>query len=397
MTSRQEQALDFLARLGAQPATSFREDGVARVVRTILAELGVACRVDQYGNIIARHPGAATAPTGRADVPPVDPVAPIAFVAHLDHPGFEAVAVDGDFLVATAMGGVPPAAFAPGTPVQALLPDGQRLGAVTAGAAGGSGGAPGAAPGEAGGNRQVLISLKDPARRPEVSLPASVVFDLVDFERDGDFIRMRAVDDLAGCGSILSLLAALNDGTAAPPAGAVFGVFTRAEEVGLVGARLLAEAGTLPPETLVVSLESSRTLPGAEIGNGPVIRVGDAGFTFNADAESALIRARETLQARPEGFKVQRQLMSGGVCEASAFALYGYRTTGIAFPLGNYHNGAPEDRIEAEFIHQGDYLGGIELMLEAVRCLPEREDTNFRRRLREVPAEFRRRLQGDDG
>ena len=59
----------------------------------------------------------------------------------------------------------------------------------------------------------------------------------------------------------------------------VYGVFTRAEEVGLVGARLLAEANTLPKNTLVVSLESSRSLPGAEIGGGPVIRVGDAAFT----------------------------------------------------------------------------------------------------------------------
>ncbi len=377
MTNRKEQALNFLARLGAQPATSFREEGVAQVVRTILTELEVAYRVDVYGNIIACRPGS---DSGNGEVPPM------AFVAHLDHPGFEAVAVDGDFLVAQAMGGVPPSAFEPEVPLQVLLPDGQRLSAVTAGASG------------AGAERRVLIRLADSSLLPEVSRPASAVFDLADFQLDGEFIRMRAVDDLAGCGSILSLLAALNDpgsgGAGRLPAADVFGVFTRAEEVGLVGARLLAEAGTLSPDTLVVSLESSRTLPGAEIGGGPVIRVGDAGFTFNADAESALIRAREALQARPEGFRAQRQLMSGGVCEASAFALYGYRTTGIAFPLGNYHNGAPEGRIEAEFIHQDDYLGGIELMLEAVRRLPERADTAFRRRLREVPEEFRERLSG---
>ena len=375
MTDHREQALDILARLGAQPATSFREDGVAGVVQTILAELNVEYRVDDYGNIIARRP-AGVASTGPGNVPP------IAFMAHLDHPGFEAVAVDGDFLVGAAMGGVPPSAFEAGVPLKVLLPDGQRLSAVTAGTLGTVG---------AAAERRALISLEDAARLPDVPLPASVVFDLVDFQLDGEFIRMRALDDLAGCGSILAMLSALAE---EPPPGDVFGVFTRAEEVGLVGARLLAEAGTLPPETLVVSLESSRTLPGAEIGGGPVIRVGDAGFTFNADAESALIRARETLQARPEGFKVQRQLMSGGTCEASAFALYGYRTTGIAFPLGNYHNGAPEGRIEAEFIHQDDYLGGVELMLEAVRRLPEREDTAFRRRLREIPAEFRERLRG---
>ena len=159
-----------------------------------------------------------------------------------------------------------------------------------------------------------------------------------------------------------------------------------------MGARLMAEAGTLPIETLVVSLESSRTLPGAEIGRGPVIRVGDAGSTFSAEAESVLIRARETLLQRSPEFRVQRQLMSGGVCEASAFGIHGYRCTGIAFPLGNYHNGAPEDRIEAEYIDCADFLGGVELILEAARSVPSRGDTAFQRRLRDMPAEFRERM-----
>ena len=339
---------------------------MAGVVREVLNEAGVPYRADAYGNIIARLSGTIT----DGSVPP------IAFMAHMDHPGFEAVAVDGDFLVGAAMGGVPQSSFDAGVPLQVILPNGQRLAAVTTGPYGELS------------ERKALISLEDAGRLSEVPLPSSVVFDLVDFQLDDGYIRMRALDDLAGCGSTLAMLAALA-GQDEPPAGDVYGVFTRAEEVGLVGARLLAEAGTLPNETLVVSLESSRTLPGAEIGGGPVIRVGDAGFTFNADAEAPLIRARETLQARPEGFKVQRQLMSGGTCEASAFSVYGYRTTGIAFPLGNYHNGAPDGGIEAEYIHEEDYLGGVELMLEAVRQMPEREDTFFRRRLREIPGEFR--------
>ena len=371
MTDLRERALDILARLGAKPATSFLEDGVASVVRYVLDEAGVPHRTDAYGNIIARLGGVST----DGSVPP------IAFMAHMDHPGFEAVAVDGDFLVGFAMGGVPQSSFEAGVPLQVLLPDGQRLAASTAGLYG-----------EAW-ERKALISLADSSRLSEVPLPSSVVFDLVDFQLEHGCIRMRALDDLAGCGSTLAMLSVL---ASEKPAGDVYGVFTRAEEVGLVGARLLAEAGTLPKETLVVSLESSRTLPGAEIGGGPVIRVGDAGFTFNADAETALIRARETLQARPEGFKVQRQLMSGGTCEASAFSVYGYRTTGIAFPLGNYHNGAPDGGIEAEYIHEEDYLGGVELMLEAVRRMPEREDTAFRRRLREIPAEFRERMLGPE-
>jgi endoglucanase len=377
MNQVNDSALDLLARLGARPAVAFYEGGVAATVKQILTELKLDFRTDGYGNIISWVSGQTANPIRPA--PAGERIPPIALVAHLDHPGFEAVSADGDYLVGQALGGVPPASFAEGVPLQVLLPDGQRLRAFTAGRHG------------AEADRQVLIQLAEPQPVP---LPCAVVFDLADFTLEDEFIRMRAVDDLAGCGSILATLAGLS--RQAPP-GDVYGIFTRAEEVGLVGARLLAEAGTLPPDTLVVSVESSRTLPGAEIGGGPVIRVGDAGFTFNADAEAALLRARETLQARPEGFRAQRQLMSGGTCEASAFAQYGYRVTGLAFPLGNYHNGAPEGDIRAEYIHREDYLGGVELLLAAALQVPHREDTNFRRRISQLPEQFRTRLQQSAG
>jgi len=372
MTDLRMQALDYLSRLGKNPATAFREKGVADMVKDILAELGLEHQQDAFGNIIAKVAGS-------------DPTAiPLAVVAHMDHPGFEITAShpDGPLnqYIATAMGGVPQSSFEPGVPVQALLPDGNRVSGVTAGKHGDDS------------DRQVLVHLDRPQ---DLEPPISVVFDLVDFELDGDTIRMRAVDDLAGCGSILATLAQLTSGDSPP--GDVYGVFTRAEEVGLVGARLMAEAGTLPPETLVISAESSRTLPGAEMGEGPVIRVGDAGFTFTADAESVLIRARETLREREGGFKCQRQLMSGGTCEASAFAVFGYQTTGIAFPLGNYHNGAPEGRVEAEYIHVDDYLGGVELLTEAARRVSDRANTAFRQRLREVPSDMRQRMLDTGG
>jgi len=367
MTDSREQALEYLSRLGSQPATAFKEDGVAGVVKAILGEIGLEYRQDDFGNIIAKIAGADSTAN------------PLAIVAHMDHPGFEITASHpAGFMegyIATAMGGVPQSSFEAGVPVQVLLPDGSRVSGTTAGKFGEDS------------ERQVLIRLEQPQ---DLEPPLSAVFDLVDFELDGQHIRMRAVDDLAGCSGILSTLAQLTAGEAPP--GDVYGVFTRAEEVGLVGARLMAEAGTLPPETLVISAESSRTLPGAEMGEGPVIRVGDAGFTFTADAESVLIRARETLRERDSGFKCQRQLMSGGTCEASAFAVFGYQTTGIAFPLGNYHNGAPEGRIEAEFIHIDDYLGGVELLTEATRRVSDRANTAFRQRLREVPSDMRQRM-----
>lgn len=360
-------ALDFLARLGAQPAIAFHENGVATAVRAALTEIGASWRTDNFGNIIARIPG-----SNPDDVPP------IAFMAHMDHPGFEIVGRDGDYLIGKASGGIPPGAFASGVPLQVILPAGHRLSAETVGPHGEER------------ERQVQIRLID-SSGADVPIPSPAVFDLPDFSIEDDHIVMRAADDLAGGGCILSALASLHDD---PPAGDVYGVFTRAEEVGLVGARLLAEARTLPMETLVVSLESSRTLPGAEIGGGPVIRVGDAGSTFNSDAESALIRAREVLSADNTGFRCQRQLMSGGVCEASAFNAWGYKSTGVAFPLGNYHNGAEDGSIAAEYIHRDDYLNGAALITESARQVSMRWDTAFSRRIRQVPDSMRARLGG---
>ena len=369
MMNDREEALDFLARLGAQPAVAFHEAGVASVVRAILDEQGVEYRADAFGNILAKLPG------NSADV------SPLAIVAHMDHPGFELTerhGEDGEF-VADALGGIPASSFAAGVPLQVLLPGERRAAAVTAGPHGEES------------ERKALVRITDPALASEMPLPAAAVFDLPDFELDGEFIRMRAVDDLAGCASALAAMARLSR-SGQRPDGDVYALFTRAEEVGLVGARLAADDGLLPHGTLIISAESSRALPGAEQGRGPVIRVGDAGSTFDADAESVLIRAREALNEREGGFPAQRQLMSGGVCEASAFAAYGYRTTGIAFPLGNYHNGAPEGRIEAEYIHVNDYLGGVALMEEAARRVSDRANTAFRTRLQSVPDDMRRRL-----
>jgi endoglucanase len=195
------------------------------------------------------------------------------------------------------------------------------------------------------------------------------VFDLPDFVLDGDTIRMRALDDLAGCASIL---AALERASAESRGSRVYGVFTRAEEGGLFGARLLADEGTLPPDTIVVSVESSSVIPGVEQGQGPIIRAGDAMTTFDAEAERVLSQAAVHLRAQPDGFQVQRQLMSGGVCEATAFAAHGYPVTGLAFPLGNYHNATtsipdPEGGVGAEYIKLADFLGGVDLLTEVAR------------------------------
>ena len=358
-------ALDLLRELGGCPAVAFMEGAVADCIRGSLHGTGLSVEEDGYGNLIARN----RRPSTKGENNP-----PIAFMAHMDHPGFEAIGVEGGLVIAQALGGVPPASFSENVPVQVILPDGERLTGETAGACGSP--------------EQRMVSLRLAESRA-LEFPRAVVFDLPDYHFDGELIHMRAVDDLAGCASILTALRMLADDE---DVGEVYGVFTRAEEVGLIGARLLAENATLPKDTIVVSLEASRTLPGAAIGQGPVIRVGDATFTFDAEAEGALLKAREELSEHQPDFKAQRQLMSGGTCEASAFRYYGYSTTGIAFPLGNYHNATPDGGVDAEYIHVDDFTGGVELIVQAARSVGRRRDSRSWQRMRGIPEDYRRRL-----
>lgn len=338
MTSdgRRARALEVLEELGNQPATSYYEAAVARVVERVLHDAHIPYETDAYGNIIAHYTPTVTS-TQR----------PVAMVAHMDHPGFEIVEVDGGTGTARMLGRTSDAVY---TQQVALLIHGAD-GNVIHGRTSGTNGSPE--------ERIVGVELDG-----DVELPAYAVFDLPGVDQHDGTIHMRACDDLAGCAAALTVLEALvvNDATTE-----VYGVFTRAEEEGLIGARLLAEESRLPPKTLVISVESSRSLPGAEHGQGPIIRVGDAVTTFSMSAEILLLAARQRLMQRDPPIRVQRQLMSGGVCEASVFILHGYDATGIAFPLGHYHNGFGEDSVQAEFIAVSDFLGGTELLFEAVQ------------------------------
>jgi hypothetical protein len=229
----------------------------------------------------------------------------------------------------------------------------------------------------------------------EAPVPAGTfgVFDLEDFREDADgLLYQRAADDLAGCAAIVSVLARC---VAERIPATVLGLFTRAEEVGLIGATLVAQQRLLPSETLVVSLECSRALPGAEIGAGAVIRVGDRATCFSPEGDLLLQRARDRLRERDPSVRIQRQLMSGGTCEATAFMLAGYTTVGVAFPLGNYHNAGPDDTIAPEYIHRRDLQAGVELLVEAARGMAELPSTDpLAERLARRAAEAALRLQG---
>ena len=133
------------------------------------------------------------------------------------------------------------------------------------------------------------------------------------------------MDDLAGCAAIL---AALERFAGEGPATDMYGVFTRAEEGGLFGARLMAEAETLPKDTVIVSVESSAVIPGVKQGAGPVIRTGDAMTTFDSEAEGVLTAAVASIPGTEAGVQGAAATDVGGSVRGNGVFLGGIRGYG---------------------------------------------------------------------
>ncbi len=187
------------------------------------------------------------------------------------------------------------------------------------------------------------------------------MWDLPAFEYDSerDVISGRICDDLVGCVAIVALFGEL-ERLEVP--GACYGIFTRAEEVGFVGAVHLAMSRRLPEDICFVSLETSSPRGSVEMGKGPVVRVGDRLSVFDDEATAQLLEAAEN-----GGVKVQRALLDGGACEATAMNLYGIRATGISVLLGNYHNCAPSGKIDSEYVVLKDVKTMIALIVSLIQ------------------------------
>lgn len=352
-------ALRVLADLGEIPTAPLHEHAVAAYVIHFLRNLGLTVQTDPYGNLLTTY---RSGPASQ----------PVALVAHLDHPALEVTAVGpGSSAQAILLGGIPVDCFARPVPVRVIH---------------GADSIPATIVGYDVDQQTGRVSSLTLEHQGPIEVGDFAVFDLPGFQREGDELAMRAADDLAG---VAAALVTLQETVASQAAGVVHGVFTRAEEIGLVGAMLVAEQRLLPTNTIVISLECSRELPGAQPGQGPVIRVGDRARSFHPDGEALLLAARERRPTLP----VQRQLMSGGTCEATAFGVFGYRTTGVALPLINYHNVGPASRIAPERIHLHDFLGEIALLSTAVAIAHENPVPAIRDQLQQRVAQYRDRLR----
>jgi endoglucanase len=94
--------------------------------------------------------------------------------------------------------------------------------------------------------------------------------------------------------------------------------------------------------------------------------------TFDPDLTFRVGLIAQQLASRDSSFKYQRKLMPGGVCEASAYQVYGYRATCVCLALGNYHNmDEQRRRIAPEFISLDDYHNLIRLLVEVGKSLDD--------------------------
>ncbi|HUO45474.1 MAG TPA: M20/M25/M40 family metallo-hydrolase [Acidimicrobiia bacterium] len=325
----------WLQTLTDLPTAPGREEGVITWVEKWATRRGLRLRTDQAGNLIL---SLGTRSRRR----------PVVAVAHLDHPALVVTAVTHGEAVAELRGGV----LAPYLDGAAIV---------------------------SGANFGKVVSF-DPEsgtgalkfRGPDPVMPGTIFrwhFAASALGIKDNILRARACDDLAGVAAALVALDRARHRELAH-----FSVLlTRAEEVGFVGAIAACELGSIPADARVLSIECSRASTDAPLGAGPVVRVGDASSVFTASLTNHL-----TDVARSRRIPHQRKLMSGGSCEATAFAALGWEATGLCLPLGNYHNMVDIDRVQIgqrkarlapEEISLTDFHGLVDLLVAAAEDL----------------------------
>jgi putative aminopeptidase FrvX len=349
----------WLATLTDLPTAAGRESAVQTWVRKWATGRGLSVTEDQAGNLLVR-------PNARIRKQPV------VAVAHMDHPAL-VVTRTGRRTEAELRGGVYPE-YLVDARVQIETSKGSRSARL------------------AGFDPETGRGWLDGDTRD--AAPGDIArwrFAPASLGIEGDRLRARACDDLAGAAAALSAL----DRLVAAEIGNYSVLLTRAEEVGFIGAIAACELRTVPVGARVLSIECSRQSVDAPMGDGPIVRVGDASSVFSSDLTN---RVTETI--RSADIPHQRKLMAGGSCEATAFAALGYEATGLCLALDNYHNmvdidgvrsGKRKARLAPESISVTDFHGLVDL-LEAVAVGLDSRRSQLPKRLRSLYSEKRHLL-----
>lgn len=339
--------LRLAKRVLSLPTAPYHEHAVRAFVEQHCRALGLRAERDAAGNVIARYQHGFKS-------------APLVLVAHMDHPGFEALGPNR----ARFLGGVPKEMFRRGGRVRFQNIHARIRRRI--------------------GEKRVLLTGARNLRRGDFGS-----WDLPAFQFRRGRIHAAGIDDVLNVATILAVLSEIARRRLRTH---VWGLFTRAEEIGFPGAVEAARSERIPMQSLVLSLETSKERPWARIGDGPVVRVGDRMTMFDATASYFL-----TETARHAEIRAQRCLMDGGTCEATAFTAHGYRVGGLCVPLGNYHNIGRNQRPASEFVSVPDFEGLVALTIAAAQAWPRfRNTTNdLRKRVERIYRAAPRKLSNE--
>ncbi len=353
----------LLVDLLTLPTSPFNEQHVIRYIAEWAAKRpGLLLSQDRFGNLQIRLRRAREASvrqamgrmpvprTGETPVPHPTGGVPLVLAAHMDHPGFEAERMVRHGVVrAIWRGGVAPEYF-PGTKVRFHAGGKWVRGRIERMKAGE----------DDRGRRRVQWA--EASVGSDVPGGAIGMWDFPDPVIRETRLHARGCDDVAGVAAVLAALDVLAEREEPVD---VIAMLSRAEEVGFAGAMAACRDGLIPRTARMISVECSSELAGGRMGDGPILRVGDATSIFTPELTAFCRRVGETLAARSRRFRFQRKLMDGGTCEASAFLGYGYQAAGLCIALGNYHNmDRRRGRIGAEYVDLNDWNGLVEWFVE---------------------------------
>ncbi len=374
-----EQHVRWLAEVTSIPSAAGREQRVVAWLERFVAERP-AWRMskDPAGNLVVERAGASTSRTGSSAGG-----RPIFITAHLDHPAFviERVISPSVFEV-SFRGGVMDDYFKDARIVAYDSNDQPHRGVL-------AGTMPGPDNGQAGPFKNYLFELD---RATDALTIGDVgVWDVGPAEVIDNQMHTLACDDLSAVAAMVCLMDVMQT---VEPTQDVRLLFTRAEEVGFIGAIAAIRHGTMPRDSRVIALENSRAFAESPIHGGPIVRVGDRMSVFSPVLTDAIAKRAEEVAGAPSTvtasqklsslpqWKWQRKLMAGGACEASVYFSAGYEATCVCLPLGNYHNMADLAAVQAgtnttppkvgrEFIGIDDFHALVDLLVACAIRLPE--------------------------
>ncbi len=363
----------LLLELTALPTCAGREERVIAFIERWCADRDdVRLDRDEVGNLTLTIGGSTEGP-------------PIYTTAHMDHPAFAVHRVIGPGTLELAFrGGVMDDYFVDAR-VEVITGDDRRLsGTLIERVEGGA---------SLGSEKHFLCELDDEAEG--ITTQDIARWLLPEPEIAEGLLHTHACDDLAAAACALEAFDRLRARRAAGETRADGRVlFTRAEEVGFVGAIGATRLGTIPADAKVIALENSRAFAEAPIGGGPIVRVGDRLTIFSPRLTDDVARIAEDLAGGPATptaqqkasdlpkWKWQRKLMAGGACEATVFCHAGLDATCVCLPLGNYHNMADLDAVQAgantepprvgrEFVSVADAAGMVDLLASCYERLAD--------------------------